>query len=72
MGFAKLAGALNRAYLYGWDTWVGDAHRAAAEGVTDPSVVRLLQSEESSARAFAAQLDVAAEVAAPYVLDYTG
>ncbi len=67
--FAKLAGTLNRAYLYGWDTWVADAHRAAAEGVTDPMVLDLLRSEEASALAFSAQLEEAAALAGPVVLD---
>ena len=67
--FARLASTLNRAYLDGWDTWVADAHRAAAEGVTDPAVLHLLRSEEASALAFSAKLEQAAALAGPVVLD---
>jgi DNA-binding CsgD family transcriptional regulator len=69
VAFTRLAGTLNRAYHAGWGTWVVDAHRAAAAEATEPDILLLLQSEETSALAFAGCLDEAVALGAPQVLD---
>lgn len=69
LGFAKVAGTLNRAYHEGWGDWVAEAHRAAAEGISEPGMRLLLRSEETSALAFAGRLDEALALGRPEVVD---
>lgn len=67
--FAMLARTLNRAYVHGFDGSIARAHRALADEIADEGMRAFLSAEEASALAFSGQLDEAAHIGAPHVLD---
>lgn len=67
--FAMLARTLNRAYVHGFDGSIARAHRALADEIADEGMRAFLSAEEASALAFSGQLDEAAAIGAPHVLD---